>query len=35
MNLNKITEEVIGSTIEVHGQLAPGVQEKSYEAGEK
>ena len=31
MELNKITESIIGSAIEVHRHLGPGLLESSYE----
>jgi GxxExxY protein len=32
MNLNKITEQIIGCAIEVHRQLGPGLLESIYES---
>jgi GxxExxY protein len=32
MELNKITEKIIGCAIEVHKQLGPGLLESTYEA---
>lgn len=31
MELNEITERIIGSAIEVHKQLGPGLPESAYE----
>lgn len=32
MNLNRVTQRIIGSAIEVHRHLGPGLLEKAYEA---
>jgi GxxExxY protein len=32
MNINEITEKIIGCAIEVHRQLGPGLLESTYEA---
>ena len=32
MEINKITEQIIGCAIEVHKQLGPGLLESTYEA---
>ena len=32
MEINKITEKIIGCAIEVHKQLGPGLLESTYEA---
>ena len=31
MEINKITEQIIGAAIEVHRQLGPGLLESAYE----